>query len=45
MSESHEYSSRFEAILAKDVFGVPLVVIVLGFAALGLATLIAITSR
>ena len=44
MSQAHEYSSRFEALLARDVFGVPLVVIILGFAALGVATLVALTA-
>jgi hypothetical protein len=45
VSNSHEYSTRVEALMAKDIFGIPLILIVLVFAALGVATLVATTSQ
>jgi hypothetical protein len=36
MSDQHEYSTRLEAFLARDVAGVPLALILCALAALGL---------
>jgi hypothetical protein len=44
MSETHEYSTRLEAFLARDVGGVPLALILCGLAAVGLGALVAMTA-